>query len=174
MPYRGLPFFVLELSREAFKVFHLPDAKHPERPRRSKPDVERFCVNSVTQSGGILSLEKNRWRRFYFFIYFPVPQQRVMNCVNSERFPADKGTFSALDPLSERHDIKRILGSGVERTDRSGPLFMANRATGGFYLLTSSRRSVSPFFFLPPPRSENLSVTKSHLCNQGVILPVPL
>lgn len=32
-----------------------------------------------------------------------------MNCVNSGRFPADKGTFSALDPPSERGDMKLIL-----------------------------------------------------------------
>lgn len=54
-----------------------------------------------------------------------------MNCVNSERFPTDKGAF---------------FGSGVELSDRTGPLFTASRTAGGFYLLTSSRPSVSPFW----------------------------
>lgn len=70
-----------------------------------------------------------------------------MNCVNSGRFPADKGAFSALDPPSEHRDMKRIFGSSVYWSDRAGPLFTTNRAAGGFYLLTSPRRSVTPFFF---------------------------
>lgn len=47
---------------------------------------------------------------FFICIFFHLlPQQRVMNCVNSRRFPTDKGTFSALDPPSERGDMKLTL-----------------------------------------------------------------